>query len=208
MKKSILILFIVFAIMTIIMVPTLAKDDKVATSNGQPFQEIWTAIGELQNKLNDIQLVPGPAGAPGPAGKDGAPGLKGDTGPAGADGPAGLAGAAGPAGTELHFGAPTMYYPYDFTKIYTATDNEFIWVNLMCGGGDWYSHVQGFVKRDGTWVSEAYFEASDTRLTFAFLVNKGEDWAVTGRQGVNDPICVWNCPICDAIVITTPITSS
>ena len=60
---------------------------------GEPFQD-------LQDQINNIQLIPGPAGPAGPAGPKGDTGLKGDTGPQGAAGDPGADGAAGSTGPK------------------------------------------------------------------------------------------------------------
>jgi len=105
MRRDILVLGIVFAMLAIVMAPALAKDDKVTTSNGLPFQEIWAAIRELQDKLNNIQLTPGPQGPPG---ADGAPGVQGAPGKDGADGAPGVQGPPGKDGAD---GAPGVQGP-------------------------------------------------------------------------------------------------
>jgi hypothetical protein len=68
MRKGIFVVCVLVAIVAIITVPAWAKDEKVTTSQGQPFQEIWNAINNLQNKLNNIQLTPGPQGPKGDPG--------------------------------------------------------------------------------------------------------------------------------------------
>jgi len=41
--------------------------------NGQPFQALWDAIGDLQAEIANIELTPGPQGEQGPPGADGQP---------------------------------------------------------------------------------------------------------------------------------------
>ena len=66
-------------------------------------------FSELETRINNISLTPGPAGPQGPAGvagppgPAGMPGATGPIGPAGPQGPQGPAGPAGPAGAQ---GAP------------------------------------------------------------------------------------------------------
>lgn len=68
MRKCFLVFCILIAITTIITIPAMAVKDETVTSNGQPFLEIWTAINNLQNQINNIQLTPGPQGPKGDPG--------------------------------------------------------------------------------------------------------------------------------------------
>ena len=68
-------------------------------SNGQPFEELWAAIQELSDRIDNIQLTPGQQGDPGPQGP------KGDTGDAGPMGPAGPQGDTGDVGAKGDTGA-------------------------------------------------------------------------------------------------------
>lgn len=70
--------------------------NKDTQNNGVPFKEIWDAINglkanvvEIWEYIEDIELLPGPAGPVGPAGPEGPEGPtgpKGDTGPQGSPG--------------------------------------------------------------------------------------------------------------------------
>ncbi len=42
--------------------------------NGNPFDDLWDAIADLQTQINDIELMPGPEGPPGQDGVDGTDG--------------------------------------------------------------------------------------------------------------------------------------
>ncbi|TFG74087.1 MAG: collagen-like protein [Thermodesulfobacteriales bacterium] len=57
-----------------------------------PLAAIWDAIYDLQTQINNIQLIPGPAGPQGPIG---GLGPMGPQGPAGAQGPQGIQGELG-----------------------------------------------------------------------------------------------------------------
>jgi len=52
-------------------------------TNGQPFQELWNAITDLQDQIDSIELIPGP---PGPEGPQGEQGIQGEPGPQGPPG--------------------------------------------------------------------------------------------------------------------------
>jgi|GEM_PF-4613028 len=79
--------------------------EKDHQNNGQAFEELWEAIKDLGERIDNIQLLPGPQGPVGPAGADGAAGPQGPIGPAGADGAAGAQGPVGPAGADGAAGA-------------------------------------------------------------------------------------------------------
>lgn len=68
-----------------------------ATPNGQPFQVIWDAIASLENKIANIQLIPGPQG---PQGEQGIQGIKGEQGLIGLTGPQGGKGDDGDIGPQ------------------------------------------------------------------------------------------------------------
>lgn len=50
------------------------------------YKNIWYAIYDLQDQINNIELLPGPQG---PQGEQGLPGINGSQGPQGESGPAG-----------------------------------------------------------------------------------------------------------------------
>lgn len=60
-----------------------------------PWEDIWAAIQNLQNQINNIELLPG---SPGPTGIPGATGIPG---PSGLPGPIGSPGPSGAPGTAL-----------------------------------------------------------------------------------------------------------
>jgi len=100
--------------------PVLAKDNQ---SNGAPFQEIWDKIGEILDKLDDlqaqitgIQLIegpPGPQGEQGPIGPAGPQGEQGPAGPQGETGPVGPEGPQGPQGPQGEQGPAGLLNTYD-----------------------------------------------------------------------------------------------
>ncbi|MFH1391192.1 MAG: hypothetical protein ABIH20_02665 [Candidatus Diapherotrites archaeon] len=55
-------------------------------TNGKPFEEIWNAIDNLQNQINNIELTTGPIGPPGEQGSQGEQGPTGSEGPQGPPG--------------------------------------------------------------------------------------------------------------------------
>jgi len=71
---------------------------KSTQSNGQPFNEIWNAIYDLQNQVNNIQLIPGPVGPQGEVGPKGDTGDRGEQGHRGEVGPQGESGQKGDTG--------------------------------------------------------------------------------------------------------------
>jgi len=216
MRKSILVLFIAIATLAIVMVPALAKDDKVTASNGQPFDEIWAAIRALQTKVDTIQLTPGPQGPPGPQGLpgkdgvDGAQGLPGEDGvdgaqgPPGEDGADGAQGSPGPAGTVPHFG--------DW-QYHSALNGPFCY----------YAETDGFVvmhfwqQVDGTQISilgtetlnsdcdimaddpppagdfrfniKQWIKTTDQHGSFMMPIRKGHYWGVS--QGGSPNVMIW-----------------
>ena len=88
MKKTIISLSIaLILIMSLVVTPVLAKENQ---SSGAPFEEIWDKIGEILDKLDDlqaqitgIQLIEGPPGPQGEAGPTGPAGPQGYEGPQG-----------------------------------------------------------------------------------------------------------------------------
>jgi len=60
------------------------------STNGKGFQELWAAVCDLQQQIDNIQLIPGPQGPPGPTGATGLQGPPGPTGATGLQGPPGV----------------------------------------------------------------------------------------------------------------------
>jgi len=94
------ITYIAFALVTLMVIPAAAVVTPPSKTVGQPFQDIWTAITDLQNQISGMSGIPGAQGPPGPAGPQGPPGPKGDTGATGPRGPQGLKGETGAAGSQ------------------------------------------------------------------------------------------------------------
>ena len=61
-------------------------------STGEPFQALWDAINVLEQKIENIQLIPGPKGEQGDKGDQGIQGEKGDRGLIGDSGLNGVSG--------------------------------------------------------------------------------------------------------------------
>ena len=79
------------------------NDPPKGNNNGKPFLEIWAAICDLQDQIDNFVGTPGPqgpAGPTGPVGPDGAIGATGATGPVGSDGSDGATGPIGSAGSD------------------------------------------------------------------------------------------------------------
>jgi len=77
MKKTVTLL----AVLGVFLVFNVAMAGE--NPNGQPFQALWQAIRNLSQRIDNIQLIPGPVGPQGPQGErgsDGSPGPKGDPG--------------------------------------------------------------------------------------------------------------------------------
>ena len=94
----------VIAVLAIILLSVVTVNAKEA--NGQPFEELRAAIQELSDRINNIQLTPGPQGDTGdvgPAGADGADGANGADGADGADGAQGIQGIKGDKGEPSTF---------------------------------------------------------------------------------------------------------
>ena len=74
----------------------------VTFSNGSTADanDVNANFSELETRINNISLTPGPAGPQGPAGVAGPAGPQGPAGMSGATGPAGPQGPAGPAGAK------------------------------------------------------------------------------------------------------------
>jgi cysteine-rich repeat protein len=79
------------------------QNDVSAIKGGLPSEQAARIAADdaLLNKINSIQLTPGPQGAVGPVGPIGPQGAKGDTGP---QGPIGLSGLQGPQGVQGEIG--------------------------------------------------------------------------------------------------------
>lgn len=84
---------IVIAVLAIMIMSVGAVSAQAA--KGQPFQEVWDAIQDLSDRINNIELTPGPAGTDGATGPQGPAGTDGATGPQGPAGPQGLKGESG-----------------------------------------------------------------------------------------------------------------
>jgi Collagen triple helix repeat (20 copies) len=69
-----------------------------AQEGGKPFAALWAAIAELEERLDAIELTPGPQGPVGPQGPQGEPGPKGDMGDQGEPGAQGSRGERGEKG--------------------------------------------------------------------------------------------------------------
>lgn len=68
---------------------------------GSPFDALWNALNALEERVDNLDLVPGPQGPEGPQGPQGEVGPVGPQGPQGEQGPIGpqgLTGATGPQG--------------------------------------------------------------------------------------------------------------
>ena len=70
---------IIFGAITLVAVILFAGTVS-ATEGGSPWNRVWAAIQDLQSQITNIQLIPGPTGAQGPAGADGVQGLQGPAG--------------------------------------------------------------------------------------------------------------------------------
>lgn len=86
MRRSLFIVCIVVVVLALVMTAAAAKtdtknvdskngdkqnNDNGSNAQGQPFQDIWKAIKDLQKNLDEIRLIPGPAGPQGPKGDTG-----------------------------------------------------------------------------------------------------------------------------------------
>ena len=80
--------YIVFSVIALVVGVSVAS----AQGGGNPWDAIWKAITELQNKIDNIVLTPGPVG---PQGPQGIQGLQGEIGPIGSQGPQGESGSSG-----------------------------------------------------------------------------------------------------------------
>ena len=72
-----------------------------SAANGTPFNEIWDAITVLGDRIDNIELTPGPIGPQGeigPIGPQGEVGIQGEIGPIGPQGEVGPQGDIGPVG--------------------------------------------------------------------------------------------------------------
>jgi hypothetical protein len=108
MKKTVVVLIaLVFCIPVITFAAdvSLTSDGKVP---GTPFQNLQSEINQLNTKLSNIQLTPGPQGPQGPTGPTGATGQAGPKGDPGPAGPAGAIGAMGPSGPAGPAGAASI----------------------------------------------------------------------------------------------------
>ena len=76
----------------VIEVPAVQQASAQGMTNGEPFDELWDAINQLQNDFVNIQVTDGITG---PQGEQGLVGPQGPQGEQGLTGPQGLAGSAG-----------------------------------------------------------------------------------------------------------------
>ncbi len=75
MNKKIVTIAIAIALIFTFSSSVSASSD---SNLGKPFQAIWNAITGLQDKINNIQLIPGPQGLKGDQGIQGEQGLSGE----------------------------------------------------------------------------------------------------------------------------------
>ena len=122
-KRRILALLIVVAMITVVIVPvaaTLPKNNPLPKT--KDWTLVWSLLTDLQTQISNLQtqitnlqlqimnikLMPGPTGPTGPQG------------PAGTDGKDGAQGPMGPAGATAHFG------PYGFINIDVSSTNDYV----------------------------------------------------------------------------------
>lgn len=75
---------------------------QTTSAAGSPFDALWSALNALEERVDNLNLIPGP---PGPEGPQGPQGEFGPQGPAGVDGAAGPQGEQGPMGPQGLTGA-------------------------------------------------------------------------------------------------------
>lgn len=123
--------YIIFGAIALALVVSVASA-KVETGN--PWDAIWKAITELQNKIDNIVLTPGPMGPQGPQGEQGDKGDKGDPGEPGQQGEQGIQGEPGQDGQNgvdgqdaQHGAGNIVMCASDWGCDYVLKDNGEIW---------------------------------------------------------------------------------
>jgi len=170
MKKKHIFLAMAMLALLLVATPTLARVQKPKDWLRQPFEKIWTALTDLQNQINNIQLIPGPEGLVGPTGPQGPQGLQGLEGqqglqgPEGPQGPQGLQGPEGPVGPaggatfqskfvrladDSQVGGHTGWDPGSSLSFTIAdpdvTENSVINLNVD-GAADWFAYTCSVIK--------------------------------------------------------------
>ncbi len=97
-RKFRVVAVLAIILMSFAFVSVASAEQNEGGTNGLPFQELWDAIRALGERIDNIQLIPGPQGPPGPAGPQGEVGPMGPQGEVGPMGPQGEVGPMGPQG--------------------------------------------------------------------------------------------------------------
>lgn len=73
---------------------------QTTSAAGSPFDALWNALNALEERVDTLNLIPGPQGPEGPQGPQGEVGPQGPAGADGATGPQGPQGETGPMGPQ------------------------------------------------------------------------------------------------------------
>jgi hypothetical protein len=170
MKKIIPLLICILVIVAITGVSFAAKPDPITPDKADPFATLWATIGDLQDQIDDIELLPGPQGP------------QGEQGPAGQD---------GADGATVHLGEWSDASTYQLDTLYTASTDGFVCV--YCTFGSLLPtevRVYGFTPADVGNMKARTALTINPNLTdqgFMMPVRSGDTWKVEA-WGVVDAI--------------------
>jgi hypothetical protein len=211
MNKKLLTIAIAMVIVAIIIAPVGATlPAKCPLPSGQPYNKIWDLIQDLQGqitalsqKVNKIQLTPGPKGPKGDTGP------KGPAGAQGPIGPTGPAGAQGSAGATVHFGDPQLI-PYStagqivgntaltdgFVTCVVRSDSTNQEVSVW---GEWI--INPYPLGDQQYVqvvfdtSPPYSPTGYSRASIMMPVRKGQIWRISSTTQDADLFTIYWWPL-------------
>jgi hypothetical protein len=103
-------------------------------SNGDPFNLLWDALANLEQKIASIELTPGPQGLKGDKGDAGEQGIPGEKGDKGDIGETGLQGIQGESGKNASHGAGNVSHFYrEPSGLFALTTDGKVWVLTSSG---------------------------------------------------------------------------
>jgi len=128
------------------------------------YQDIWDAIEDLQEQINNIQLIPGPPGEQGPPGEPGPPGPCGIEVYDADDQFLGILISYTGGSCTLFVPNINKFFPLDFESRDASVNTHNYWDEPNCGGQKYIGQVDIIYKdcSDGT-----YFYASGELISVA-----------------------------------------
>jgi hypothetical protein len=210
MNRKLLTIAIALMIFAIIVAPAAATLPKPSPLPGvNPWNKAWDLFMDLQNQINalknkvdHIQLIPGPQG---PKGATGATGPMGPAGAKGDTGATGATGTQGPAGATVHYGEWQEIHPDWEDQQYSATADTDGTLTAFCTniGGWGYLHAttspsdNPLIEIVATASAPINPSSSNNAATpsITLPVRKGDDWQVYWGTSCNNNIVIHWLPL-------------